>query len=79
MNKRQRKKLCCPKCGNRYMSWVVIDRNRFKLDCELSCKVCAKSRRKLMREVMQELGEVNPVLGAFMKIGGSAFPYAGLL
>lgn len=66
MNKRQRKKLCCPKCGNRKRQWVD------------KCRDCYKKERNIMLDVFKELGNMNPILGAFMN-GSGMFQYAGLL
>lgn len=63
MNKRQNKKLNCPKCGHRMRQFAI--RLKHKHDYDL-CKICHLNERKLMREIMTEIGRTNPVLGAFI-------------
>ena len=66
MNKRQTKKLCCPKCGNRMRKFAIRLKNVDSAINYSICKVCHINERKLMEEVMTGLSDKFPILGAFM-------------
>jgi transcription elongation factor Elf1 len=65
MNKRLKKKVCCPKCGTRQRQFAIRMKKKYAVDL---CKVCHFTERRLMREVMVEVGQKIPALGAFMNI-----------
>lgn len=75
MNKRQRKKLCCSKCGNRMRQSFNFLAHRHSYNL---CRVCGKNEMKIIREIAQELGNINPILGTFMN-SSRMFQYGGLL